>query len=456
MTHPSRTAAVSRLPLPDWIEPRAVWGILAEGEPDLIWSDRSALADGVSFIGLPGGERDVLVVDGRAPALQGAARLDVDAVVELLRARLVPAESDRLGWWGWIGYEAASTLATDARGDEPRAAFVFARSGVLFDHGRREVTVVALDGKNAAAHLAARIARAVPLPSAVAPQEPPPETTWRLPRDAYLAAIGQCLARIRAGDAYQLCLTNRITVTTRNPIDVGLLHERLAQSNPAAFAGIVRIAGWALVTASPEQLLAVDRSGLAVTRPIKGTRPRFADPELDRASAAELAASEKERAENLMIVDLMRNDLSRVSEVGSVEVPDLFAVETLASVHHLVSTVRSRLVGDALSAVPAVFPAGSMTGAPKRSAMRILAGLERGPRGVYSGCWGRISVDGSLDLAVVIRSAVVRGRTATIGTGGGITALSDPAAEWDEIVLKARPLVAALGGALRELEAEHD
>ena len=215
--------------------------------------------------------------------------------------------------------------------------------------------------------------------------------------------------------------------------------------HPAAYGGVVRIDGWALVSDSPEEFLTVDPSGRASTSPIKGTRPRSSSPQDDRALADELRASGKERAENLMIVDLMRNDLSRVSEVGSVEVSRLFTVESLPSVHHLVSTVRSRLSRDALSAVPALLPAGSMTGAPKRSAMQHLAALEGGPRGVYAGAWGRIGADGGMELAVVIRSAVIHGATATVGTGGGVTALSEPEAEWDEIVLKARPVLGALG-----------
>jgi anthranilate/para-aminobenzoate synthase component I len=162
---------------------------------------------------------------------------------------------------------------------------------------------------------------------------------------------------------------------------------------------------------------------------------------------AELAQDEKERAENLMIVDLMRNDLARVARLGTVAVPELLKVETHEHVHQLVSTVRARLDdgADALDVVDACFPAGSMTGAPKLSAMRILHGLEGGPRGVYSGCVGRFSCDGSAELAMGIRTVVMRGGTATIGTGGGITALSVPDSELAETRLKAEGPLAALG-----------
>ncbi len=186
------------------------------------------------------------------------------------------------------------------------------------------------------------------------------------------------------------------------------------------------------------------------THPIKGTRPRGADPASDAALAAELAASEKERAENVMIVDLMRNDLSRVCEPESVAVDRLFAVESYPAVHQLVSTVSGRLrdgttVGGLLDAA---FPAGSMTGAPKLSAMTILHGLEGGPRGIFAGCFGWVGDDGSLDLAMVIRSIVVHDRGAYVGAGGGITWKSDAAAEVAEVGVKARGPLAAIGAAL--------
>jgi len=188
---------------------------------------------------------------------------------------------------------------------------------------------------------------------------------------------------------------------------------------------------------------------LVETTPMKGTRPRSADPATDRALRAELLASEKERAENLMIVDLMRNDLGRIAELGSVSVPSLLEVEEYAHVHQLVSTVRARIAppATALDVVRAAFPAGSMTGAPKHSAMSILHELEQGPRGVYSGAFGRLGLDGSADLAMVIRSIVLTPTGASIGTGGGITALSDPDEEIEETRVKARALLAVLGAA---------
>jgi anthranilate/para-aminobenzoate synthase component I len=249
------------------------------------------------------------------------------------------------------------------------------------------------------------------------------------------------------GDAYQLCLTNRVDVEVRP--DPAETYLALRASSPSHHGGYLRFGDTALLSASPEQFLHVDADGTVSTKPMKGTRPRGADPEQDAALRRELLESEKERAENLMIVDLMRNDLGRIAELGSVSVPNLLEVEEYAHVHQLVSTVRARVRHPltALDVVRAAFPAGSMTGAPKRSAMTILHELEGGPRGVYSGAFGYLGVDGGADLAMVIRSIVLTPRGASIGTGGGITALSVADEEVEETRVKARALLAVLGAA---------
>jgi anthranilate/para-aminobenzoate synthase component I len=216
--------------------------------------------------------------------------------------------------------------------------------------------------------------------------------------------------------------------------------------NPAPFACLLALPDATLVGSSPERFLKVGAEGWVESRPIKGTRPRGANPDEDRRLRAALAASAKDRAENLMIVDLVRNDLGRVCEIGSVHVPELFAIEPYQTVFQLVSTVRGRLArgADALDAVQAAFPPGSMTGAPKLAAMELLARLEPGPRGLYSGAVGYLDLRGGCDLAVTIRSIVLHGGRAFVHTGGGIVADSDSRAEWCEAEDKARALVAAL------------
>ena len=288
------------------------------------------------------------------------------------------------------------------------------------------------------------------MPSVGEPAHPAvdaPAARWRHDPARYAELIAECQAAIVRGDAYQLCLTNRIDVDVQ--ADPASTYLALRASSPSHHGGFLRFGDVALLSASPEQFLLVEPDGMVSTKPMKGTRPRSEDPATDRALRAELLASEKERAENLMIVDLMRNDLGRIAVLGSVSVPSLLEVEEYAHVHQLVSTVRARIAppATALDVVRAAFPAGSMTGAPKHSAMSILHELEQGPRGVYSGAFGRLGLDGSADLAMVIRSIVLTSTGASIGTGGGITALSDPDEEIEETRVKARALLAVLGAA---------
>ncbi len=402
------------------------------------------------------------------------------ASLDALRApRLATAGGHRpagpLGLIGWFGYELrAETMHMPAPAVDPahRAAWLRVDRGMLWDHATGEVRLVALDPSGAGwqgeldewrSGMLARAARASA--ASIPPVGEPPPLAPAVDRDDdahYARMVAECQQFIREGEAYQLCLTTQTAVETADgtPIDAVDLYRRLRRGSPAHHGALVRVGGVSLLSASPETFLRVS-DGVVQTRPIKGTRPRAADPVRDAALAAELAANDKEQAENLMIVDLMRNDLSRVSEVGSVVVTGLHQVESYAHVHQLVSTVEGRLRPglDALDAVAACFPAGSMTGAPKRRAIELLdgarglggpgghsgSGLERGPRGIYSGAFGYLGLDGGADLAMVIRSIVVDGARATVGAGGGVTALSEPNAEVAEMRLKAAALLRALG-----------
>jgi aminodeoxychorismate synthase component I len=264
-------------------------------------------------------------------------------------------------------------------------------------------------------------------------------------RASYEALVARAQEHIAAGDAYELCLTHRIAA--RFDGSTWDLYRALRAINPAPHATYLELPEGAIVCASPERFLRLDGEGCAESRPIKGTRPRGTTPEEDRVLRDALASSEKDRAENTMIVDLVRNDLGRVCAFGSVEVAEIFAVETQPTVHQLVSTVRGRLAEgkDAIDLVRACFPPGSMTGAPKIEAMKILNALERDGRGVYSGAIGWIDVSGTMDLAVVIRSIVVSRGVARIGVGGAIVADSTPSDEYEETRHKARASLAALG-----------
>ncbi|OIR09049.1 aminodeoxychorismate synthase component 1 [mine drainage metagenome] len=267
--------------------------------------------------------------------------------------------------------------------------------------------------------------------------------------DSYRAAIARVLAYIHAGDIFQANLSQRFSAPLPAGLSAFMLYRRLRHLAPAPFAACLSLGpDTALLSASPERFLAVDGAGGVETRPIKGTRPRGADAAADAALAADLAASAKDRAENLMIVDLMRNDLARVCRPGSVRVPELFTVERFSTVHHLVSAVSGQLAQGAgpLDLLRACFPGGSITGAPKVRAMEIIAELEPRRRGPVFGSLAWIGGDGRMDSNIAIRTlTVTRGRVMA-RAGGGIVADSDPQAEYEETLVKARAMIASLEG----------
>ncbi len=263
-------------------------------------------------------------------------------------------------------------------------------------------------------------------------------------RAGYLDAVAHVIEYIFAGDIFQANLSQRLEAPLAGtPLD---LYGRLRRRNPAPFAAFLEFGDVVVASSSPERFLRVHDGRRVETRPIKGTRPRGVGPEHDAALALALTESDKDRAENVMIVDLLRNDLSRVCRPGTVRVPELFAVEHYATVHHLVSTVVGELAPehDAVDLVQAAFPGGSITGAPKVRAMQIIAELEPTQRAVYCGSIGYLSVTGALDTSIVIRTYLVLGRDVYFQVGGGIVADSDPEEEYRETLDKARGLVAAL------------
>jgi len=282
---------------------------------------------------------------------------------------------------------------------------------------------------------------------ASAPSYPVPDTPGvrsNFTRAGYLEAVARVIEYIRAGDIFQANLSQRLEAPlVGTPL---ALYDRLRRSNPAPFAAFLDFGDLVVASSSPERFLRVQPDGRVETRPIKGTRPRGLGPEHDAALALALTESEKDRAENVMIVDLLRNDLSRVCRPGTVRVPELFALEHYATVHHLVSTVVGDLASgyDAVDLLRAAFPGGSITGAPKVRAMQIIAELEPTARGAYCGAIGYLSTSGALDSSIVIRTYLVRGRDVYFQVGGGIVADSDPEQEYRETLDKARGLIAAL------------
>ncbi|HEY5816352.1 MAG TPA: aminodeoxychorismate synthase component I [Solirubrobacterales bacterium] len=368
------------------------------------------------------------------------------------------------GFVGYLGYELKADCGSPNvhRSDMPDAVMMLANRLVAVDHVRRRTHVVALchgDEAEAEAWLdeaeaavreivADPPAAMTPLALSEGPLADRVEFKCGRGREQYLADIARSQAELAAGESYEVCLTDQISTDAEpDPFD---LYRLLRRRNPAPFAAYLKLGEMAVVSSSPERFLSVDRERRVEARPIKGTSPRSEDPVRDDELRSELTEDEKTYAEHLMIVDLLRNDLGRVCDVGSVGVPELMIVEDYATVHQLISTVSGVLdeQRSAAECARACFPGGSMTGAPKERTMEIIDDLEDEARGVYSGAIGWFGIDGAMDLSIVIRTIVMRPGRTTIGAGGAIVMQSDPQDEFDEILLKARAPMATIAEAV--------
>lgn len=312
---------------------------------------------------------------------------------------------------------------------------------LAFEHDARRAFVFAPDPARAEA-LAARL-RDTPPPSGKAPT-----ATWlaEVSRAGHEAKVRHVIGAIEAGDVFQVNVAQRFRAELPPGAELPALYRRLRSLSPAPFGAWLGCGGgMRLLSASPERFLRLWPDGRIETRPIKGTRPRGSTPEEDQAQAQALETSVKDRAENLMIVDLLRNDLSKVSAIGSVRVSALCQRETFAHVHHLVSVVEGRLRAGltAVDLLRATFPGGSVTGAPKIRAMEIIHDMEPWRRGPYCGALAWIGFDGAMDSSIVIRTLIVSGRQVVAHAGGGIVSDSLPAAEYDETMVKAAALLRA-------------
>lgn len=404
---------------------------------------------------------------------------DLAAIRHTVGAEDLPFRGGAVGWFGYelgmrlLGMDPPQEQTRQDRdhlgvgGQPPSSWWVWPERFVVVDHRDRQLTVcvASTDPARAQEELGdyqRRVRQA--LRSASTPETSPPGSlpsalagplipgAWRDDRASYLEKIRRCQQALIEGESYELCLTNTFTADedASARIDPVVLFEDLIEHHPTPYAALIEAdAALAVVSASPERLLR-GRHAVYSTKPIKGTAPRGDTPEDDAAQAEFLRSDPKTFAENLMIVDLLRNDLGRVSVPGSVEVTELMAVETYASVHQLVSTIEAVAEPgvDSVEVVRALFPGGSMTGAPKLRSVQILGELEAAPRGVYSGALGFFSADGAVELSIVIRTAVRTGTETrarwTIGAGGAIVLDSDPETEADEVELKASALRRAM------------
>ncbi|TQS18803.1 aminodeoxychorismate synthase component I [Microbispora hainanensis] len=472
---------VRRLPLlPD---AETAYRELFAGKEHGFWLDSSSVIDGLSrfsFMGDGSGplaeyvtyrvsERTVTVsrADGSRQRIEQPF---FDYLDEQLRERSVPAPEGlpfdfNLGYVGYLGYELKAEAGGQAahQAEEPDAALLFADRMLVLDAVENVCYLLALttseegdtDG-GALAWLDETAARLFSLPRHE-PAEPVAfagvgmtdpaiagAVEMRHDKQGYLSRIGECLEEIYHGESYEICLTNAVTV--RAEIDPLRTYSHLRKISPVPYGALLDFPDVAVLSASPERFMTIGPDRVAESKPIKGTRPRGATPEEDEALRHDLLSREKDRAENLMIVDLIRNDLNTVCEVGSVHVPRLFHVETYAPVHQLVSTIRGTLRPEesVVTCVRAAFPGGSMTGAPKIRTMEIIDRLEEGPRGAYSGALGWFSLGGATDLSIIIRTLVATRDRVSFGVGGAIVALSDPEEEFEETVVKSRAMITAV------------
>jgi para-aminobenzoate synthetase len=456
---------------------------LFSGDAPRFWLDSSAVIPGLSRFSFMG--------DGSGPLAEHVTFDVTEGVVEVhragerfrvrrpffeyldqeLRRRATPTPEGlpfdfNLGYVGCLGYELKAETGGHAahRADTPDAALIFADRMLAIDHveGTSYLLALSADGDDAGARawLEDASRRLLELPTQNGASRPPTADGHPLvgmthptargmvhprhDRGAYLDRIADCLEEIRDGESYEICLTNAVTAPMT--IDPRRTFSWLRRMSPVPYGALLEFPDVAILSASPERFLTVGPDRVVESKPIKGTRPRGSTAADDEVLHDDLATNAKDRAENLMIVDLIRNDLNRVCEIGTVHVPKLFDVETYAPVHQLVSTIRGTVRPDAsaVECVRATFPGGSMTGAPKLRTMQIIDRLEDGPRGFYSGALGWFGLSGAADLSIVIRTLTATKGRVSFGVGGAIVALSDAEEEFEETVVKSRAMVTAL------------
>ena len=374
-----------------------------------------------------------------------------------------------LGWIGYLGYELKAECYADEvhQSEHPDAVMIFADRALAFDHSDGSIYLLALapagDPVHAQQWIDDTYARLLEMATYTRTKLPievcellDDELTLRHSHGSYLNLVERSKDAIVAGETYEVCLTNMITASA--DIDPWSTYCTLRKNNPAPFAAYLQLDQLWVLSGSPERFLSISRNGMVEAKPIKGTRPRGESIAEDKRLTENLRNSEKDRAENLMIVDLIRNDLSTCADIGSVWVPKLFEIESYVTVHQMVSTIHAHLRDEisAVDCVRAAFPGGSMTGAPKIRTMQILDQFEAGARGIYSGSLGYFSLSGAVDFNIVIRTMVVTPGRVSFGVGGAITALSDAADEFEETAVKATSLLRIFNAQFpgREVAAE--
>ncbi|WP_369030686.1 MULTISPECIES: aminodeoxychorismate synthase component I [Streptomyces] len=452
------------------VDTEAAFGRMYAGSPRAFWLDSSQVEEGRSRFSFFGDGSGPLAEFVRYDVTSGVCEIEragrpprkvKASVFDYLKRKLISRQVDATGlpfdftggYVGYFGYETKADCGASPnvhQAQTPDACWLFADRLIAVDHQEGytyavcvaedtpQATLEAADWLDSALAQLTFVVAEQPLPPVPAAEpDPAAAEPWLVrDRDTYLADIDSCQRELRAGTSYEVCLTNAARMPA--PPDAFDYYRVLRRVNPAPYAAFLRFGDLDVAGSSPERFLRITRDGMAEARPIKGTAPRGHGPEEDDALRDSLAADDKTRAENLMIVDLLRNDLGQVCRTGTVRVSRLMVAETYATVHQLVSYVEGRLREgtDAVDAVRACFPGGSMTGAPKLRTMEIIDSLETEARGVYSGALGYLGCSGGADLSIVIRTAVLADGEMQLGAGGAIVLGSEPVAEYDEMLLK--------------------
>ncbi|MFJ8714801.1 aminodeoxychorismate synthase component I [Streptomyces violaceus] len=459
------------------VDTEAAFTRMFAGSPRSFWLDSSLVEPGRSRFSFLGDDSGPLAEFVRYDVTTGRCEIEragrpvrkvAASVFDYLKRQLTNRRVDATGlpfdftggYVGYLGYEVKADCGSPNRhrSPAPDAAWLFADRVIAVDHqeGFTYAVCLAEDTPQAAreaadwlesalADLSCVATERAPAPMSSAPADPGAAEPWLVrDRATYLADIEACRQELRAGTSYEICLTNAARLPA--PPDAFEFYRTLRRDNPAPYAAFLRFGELEVAGSSPERFLRIGRDGTAEARPIKGTAPRGDGPEEDARLRDALASDDKTRAENLMIVDLLRNDLGQVCRTGTVRVSKLMATETYATVHQLVSTVVGRLRPgtDAVDCVRACFPGGSMTGAPKLRTLEIIDSLETEARGVYSGALGYFGCGGGADLSIVIRTAVFADNQMQLGAGGAIVLGSDPEAEYEEMLLKTAAPMRAL------------
>ncbi|GAA2948648.1 MULTISPECIES: aminodeoxychorismate synthase component I [Streptomyces] len=459
------------------VDTEAAFTRMFAASPRSFWLDSSLVEPGRSRFSFLGDDSGPLAEFVRYDVTTGRCEIEragrpvrkvAASVFDYLKRQLTNRRVDATGlpfdftggYVGYLGYEVKADCGSPNRhrSPAPDAAWLFADRVIAVDHqeGFTYAVCLAEDTPQAAreaadwlesalADLSCVATERAPAPVSSAPADPGAAEPWLVrDRATYLADIEACRQELRAGTSYEVCLTNAARLPA--PPDAFEFYRTLRRDNPAPYAAFLRFGELEVAGSSPERFLRIGRDGTAEARPIKGTAPRGDGPEEDARLRDALASDDKTRAENLMIVDLLRNDLGQVCRTGTVRVSKLMATETYATVHQLVSTVVGRLRPgtDAVDCVRACFPGGSMTGAPKLRTLEIIDSLETEARGVYSGALGYLGCGGGADLSIVIRTAVIADGQMQLGAGGAIVLDSDPEAEYEEMLLKTAAPMRAL------------